>query len=107
MLSEHLQFLTFPKNKSKTSEVFGGKNSVLSKKIPYHFSPTGSVELECSAQYAKEYTVVWIKGGRSPSDHVFLSTGTSLVIRDSRFSLRYTPHSELYTLQINDIQEVS
>lgn len=65
----------------------------------------GTVELDCSVQYAREYTVVWIKTGRSKSDYVFLSTGSSLVIKDSRFALRYDGASSTYTLQIKDIQE--
>lgn len=65
----------------------------------------GTVELECSVQYAKEYTVLWVKNTRERGDSVFLSTGSSLVIKDSRFALRYDPSSSTYTLQIKDIQE--
>lgn len=65
----------------------------------------GSVELDCSVQYAKDYSVVWVKVGPDNSDSVFLSTGSSLVIKDSRFSLRYDPASSTYKLQIKDIQE--
>lgn len=65
----------------------------------------GTVELDCSVQYARDYTVVWIKSGRSRSDSVFLSTGSSLVIKDSRFALRFDGASSTYTLQIKDIQE--
>lgn len=65
----------------------------------------GTVEIECSVQYAQDYTVLWVKNTRERSDPVFLSTGSSLVIRDSRFALRYDPSSSTYTLQIKDIQE--
>lgn len=65
----------------------------------------GTVELECSVQYAKEYSVLWIKTMTGRGDPVFLSTGSSLVIKDSRFALRYDPSSSTYTLQIKDIQE--
>lgn len=67
----------------------------------------GTVELECSVQYAREYSVVWskISKDRSGSETVFLSTGSSLVIKDSRFALRYDQASTTYTLQIKDIQE--
>lgn len=65
----------------------------------------GTVELDCSVQYAREYSVVWIKTGRDRSDYVFLSTGSSLVIKDSRFALRYDGSSSTYTLQVKDIQE--
>lgn len=62
----------------------------------------GTVEFDCSVQFAKEYSVFWIK---TDSDSVFLSTGSTLVIKDSRFSLRYDPNSSTYKLQIKDIQE--
>lgn len=65
----------------------------------------GSVELECSVQYANDYAVVWTKTGRDRADSVFLSTGSALIIKDSRFSLRYDPSSSTYTLQIKDMQE--
>lgn len=65
----------------------------------------GTVELDCSVQYAREYTVVWIKTGRNHADYVFLSTGSSLVIKDSRFALRFDGASSTFTLQIKDIQE--
>lgn len=64
----------------------------------------GTVELECSVQYAREYSVIWSKVGvgndRSGTDTVFLSTGSSLVIKDSRFALRYDQASTTFTLQI-------
>ncbi|XP_037948758.1 lachesin-like [Teleopsis dalmanni] len=62
----------------------------------------GTVEFDCSVQYAKEYTVLWIK---TDTDPVFLSTGSTLVIKDSRFAMRYDPNSSTYKLQIKDIQE--
>ncbi|KAI8039614.1 hypothetical protein M5D96_007034 [Drosophila gunungcola] len=62
----------------------------------------GTVEFDCSVQYAKEYNVLFLK---TDSDPVFLSTGSTLVIKDSRFSLRYDPNSSTYKLQIKDIQE--
>lgn len=64
----------------------------------------GTVELECSVQYAQDYTVLWVKNAHG-GDNTFLSTGSSLVIRDSRFALRYDPSSSTYTLQVKDIQE--
>ncbi|CAB0014989.1 unnamed protein product [Nesidiocoris tenuis] len=66
----------------------------------------GVVELDCSVQYAQEYPVLWMKisSGRT-SDPLPISTGPTLIIRDSRFALRYDPSSSTYTLQIKDIQE--
>uniref|UniRef100_A0A182MQR1 Ig-like domain-containing protein n=1 Tax=Anopheles culicifacies TaxID=139723 RepID=A0A182MQR1_9DIPT len=65
----------------------------------------GTVELECSVLYASDYSVHWVKTSSDRSDVVFLSTGSSLVLKDSRFSLRYDLSSTTYTLQIKDIQE--
>lgn len=65
----------------------------------------GTVELECSVQYAQDYTVLWLRNDPDKASQSFLSTGSSLVIRDSRFALRYDPSSSTYTLQIKDIQE--
>lgn len=65
----------------------------------------GTVELDCSVQFASDYTVLWIKNSFERDGPVFLSTGSSLVIRDSRFALRYDPSSSTYTLQIKDMQE--
>lgn len=62
----------------------------------------GTVEFDCSVQYASEYSVIWTKNS---VDTVFLSTGSTLVIKDSRFALRYDPNSSTYKLQIKDIQE--
>lgn len=38
-------------------------------------------------------------------NHLIISSGSTLIIRDSRFSLRYDPSSSLYTLQVKDLQE--
>ncbi|XP_066991008.2 lachesin isoform X2 [Anabrus simplex] len=66
----------------------------------------GTVELDCSVQYGQDYPVLWIKVDRNRQvDPLPISTGSSLIIRDSRFSLRYHPASSTYTLQIKDIQE--
>lgn len=64
----------------------------------------GTVDLVCAALYAREYTVLWTKVNEK-SDLTFLSSGSSLIIRDSRFSLRHDIGSSTYTLQIKDIQE--
>lgn len=64
----------------------------------------GSVDLDCSVQFARDYGVEWVKLGQG-NDVVFLSTGSTLVIKDSRFALRYDTASSKYTIQIKDIQE--
>lgn len=66
----------------------------------------GTVELECSVQYAQDYPILWMKVDRTRmTDPLPISTGSSLIIRDSRFSLRYDTASSTYTLQVKDIQE--
>lgn len=64
----------------------------------------GTVELECSVQYAEEYPVLWMRIDRSrQSDGLPISTGSALIIRDSRFSLRYDTASSTYTLQVRGL----
>ena len=61
----------------------------------------GTVELVCSVQYAQDYPVLWMRIDRSrQSDGLPISTGSTLIIRDSRFSLRYDTASSTYTLQV-------
>ncbi|XP_044738140.1 lachesin-like isoform X2 [Chrysoperla carnea] len=66
----------------------------------------GTAELYCSVQYAQEYPVLWIKYDHLKSQEVLpISSGSALIIRDSRLALRYDTASSTYTLQIKDIQE--
>lgn len=61
----------------------------------------GTVELDCSVQYAQEYPVLWMKVDRGRlTQPLPISTGSSLIIPDGRFSLRYDPASSTYTLQV-------
>lgn len=64
----------------------------------------GTVELACSVQYGTEYSVIWMKNGNN-NDHIFLSTGTSLVVKESRFTLLYDGASATYIVLIKDLQE--
>lgn len=66
----------------------------------------GSVELSCSVQYGTDFSVIWMKNGvKNQNDHIFLSTGTSLVVKESRFALLYDGASATYTVLIKDLQE--
>ncbi|KAK6634028.1 hypothetical protein RUM44_004635 [Polyplax serrata] len=66
----------------------------------------GTVELQCAVQYAQEYPVLWIRINRNRNnDPLPISSGSALIIKDSRFSLRHDIASSTYTLQIKDIQE--
>ena len=65
-----------------------------------------TVELECSIKNVNNYPVLWtVLATDQSATPKFLSTGTSLVTKDSRFGLRYDPASSKYVLQIKDIRE--
>lgn len=66
----------------------------------------GQVDLDCSVHYAKDYPVIWQKYDRQKTESVPLSTNAGLIIKDSRFSLRYDEATATYTLSIKDIQEI-
>lgn len=61
-----------------------------------------TVELHCSIQYAQDYPVLWIKVNKDNiNEQVALSTGTALIIRDSRFAIRHDTASATYVLQVS------
>lgn len=80
----------------------------------------GTIEMDCSVLYATEYPILWVKlpghcnvdraslGIRSQISDVCtpvpLSSGSALIVRDNRFSMRYDTASSTYTLQIKDVQ---
>lgn len=64
----------------------------------------GTVELSCSVQYSSEFSVNWLKKGKNPRENIFLSTGTSLVVKDSRFAI-LQDSATTYTVLIRDLQE--
>ncbi|CAG4949001.1 unnamed protein product [Parnassius apollo] len=67
----------------------------------------GSVDLECSVKYAQDYPVLWMKYDKVNTTEAFvLSSYSTLIIRDSRFSIRFDAASATYTLSIKDIQEI-
>lgn len=65
----------------------------------------GTVELSCSVQYGTEFSVNWLKQRSKSNEHIFLSTGTSLVVKESRFALLYDGASATYIVLIKDVQE--
>lgn len=61
----------------------------------------GSIELECSVQYVRDFPVLWMKVDIvDPARTIPLSSGSNLIVKDSRFSLRYDQSSSTYTLQV-------
>lgn len=65
----------------------------------------GTVELACSVQYGAEYSVIWSKVDKGGANNMFLSSGTSLVVKESRFALLYDGASATYIVLIKDVQE--
>ena len=66
-----------------------------------------TVDLHCSVQYSHGYPVIWAKTDReNPSNSLFISRGSSLVIPDNRYSIRHDEASSTFTLQLSKIQEV-
>ncbi|XP_068621872.1 lachesin [Battus philenor] len=66
----------------------------------------GQVDLDCSVHYAQDYPVLWMKYDRQKTTEALpLSSNSGLIIRDSRFSMRFDAASATYTLSIKDIQE--
>ncbi|XP_063973121.1 lachesin [Diachasmimorpha longicaudata] len=65
----------------------------------------GTVELHCSVQYALDHAVVWVKNIPN-GEPITLSSRTTLIMKETRFSLRYDQSTSTFTLQIKDIQEI-
>lgn len=65
----------------------------------------GTVELACSVQYGTDYSVNWLKTSKDRNYNVFLSTTTSLVVKESRFSSLYDGASATYIVLIKDVDE--
>ncbi|XP_055691119.1 lachesin-like [Lutzomyia longipalpis] len=70
-----------------------------------HVSKIGrTIDLECSTRNAGNFPVMWKKLGSDPSgwDAVFLSTGSNIILRDSRFSIKVSNDETTYKLKIKD-----
>lgn len=64
---------------------------------------SSTIDMDCSVLYGTEYPVLWMKIG-ADNKPIPLSSGSSLIIRDNRFALRYDTASATYTLQLKDVQ---
>ncbi|XP_071875389.1 septate junction protein lachesin isoform X1 [Bombus fervidus] len=65
-----------------------------------------TVEFRCSVLYAPDFPVVWTKINKNvANDQLPLSHGSTLIIRDTRFTLKYDDALSTFRLQIKDIQE--
>lgn len=60
-----------------------------------------TVEFRCSVQYAQEFPVIWTKINKDiANEQMPLSHGSSLIIRDTRFALRYDEATSTFVLQV-------
>jgi len=58
--------------------------------------------MTCTVLYATDFSVLWIKIDKERiTEPVIFSTGSSLVIKDSRLSLRQDIESNSNTLQVS------
>eukprot|EP00092_Neocalanus_flemingeri_P018811 GFUD01020369.1.p1 GENE.GFUD01020369.1~~GFUD01020369.1.p1 ORF type:complete len:361 (-),score=89.88 GFUD01020369.1:114-1196(-) len=64
---------------------------------------SSTIDMDCSILYGTEYPVLWMKIGADKRP-IPLSSGSSLIIRDNRFALRYDTASATFTLQLKDVQ---
>lgn len=64
----------------------------------------GRAEFGCSVQFRQDYSVNFLKHGKTPTENVFLTFGSVLVIKDSRFSV-LVDESAAYTVLLKDVQE--
>ena len=64
---------------------------------------SSTIDMECSVLWATEYPVLWMKIDKDGKP-IPLASGSSLIIRDHRFAMRYDTASATYTLQLKDIQ---
>ena len=65
-----------------------------------------TVEFHCSVLNGFDLPVVWTKINKNAlNDQLLLSHGSTLIIRDTRFTLKYDDVLSTFRLQIKDIQE--
>ncbi|KAG8231049.1 hypothetical protein J437_LFUL011172 [Ladona fulva] len=65
-----------------------------------------TVDLECSVQYGLDYPVAWLRvDDAGISGALPISSGTTLIVPNNRFSITFDRQSSTYRLQIRDIQE--
>ena len=79
--------------------------SFISKERVVNIGDTFS--LFCTVQYAKEYPVVWIKvNEQNPNNYLFISRGSSIIVPESRYAIRFDEKQLTYELIISKVQEI-
>ncbi|XP_055686412.1 roundabout homolog 2-like [Lutzomyia longipalpis] len=64
-----------------------------------------TIALKCVTKDAGDFPVVWKKISKNPTDAVFISSGGSLILPDSRFSIEVSNDQTTYRLKIKDGSE--
>lgn len=64
----------------------------------------GTAKLKCTVLYATDFSVLWVKVDKERfTEPVTFSSGSTLIIKDSRLSLTQDTVSNSYTLQVYSI----
>ncbi|GFT83279.1 lachesin [Nephila pilipes] len=86
--------------------VFAQQNPSISYITKEKYANIGdTIDLHCSVHYASIYPVLWVKID-DKGQHSIISSGSSQIIPDQRYSIRHDEASSTYTLQITKIQQV-
>ncbi|XP_015913477.1 lachesin isoform X1 [Parasteatoda tepidariorum] len=65
-----------------------------------------TIDLHCSVQWASGYPVLWVKVDNKTGANSIISSGSTQIIPDQRYSIRHDEASSTYTLQITKVQKV-
>ncbi|XP_035210612.1 lachesin-like isoform X2 [Stegodyphus dumicola] len=90
----------------KLFAVYGQQNPTISYITKEQYANIGdSIDLVCSVHYATGYPVLWVKIDKNGRNSI-ISTGSTQLIPDQRYSIRHDDASNSYTLQITKLQKV-
>ncbi|KAG8171708.1 hypothetical protein JTE90_006841, partial [Oedothorax gibbosus] len=63
-----------------------------------------TVQLDCSVQYAEDYSVIWLKTNPdNPSDQTFISSGTNQIVPGDRYGVTFTEATGTYALKVSEV----
>lgn len=78
--------------------------SYITKEVYANIGDT--VDLHCSVHYAANYPILWVKINQdNPGHNLIISSSSTQIVPDQRYSIRHDEASSTYTLQITKIQE--
>ncbi|XP_055952989.1 lachesin-like [Argiope bruennichi] len=86
--------------------VLGQQNPSISYITKEQYANIGdTIDLHCSVHYASQFPVLWVKIDDKGHTSI-ISSGSSQIIPDQRYSIRHDEASSTYTLQITKVQKV-